>query len=500
MPETIRALIYILLLSSFAFLLIKKQAEDQYIISYKIFRRCWYIFTVLAFLSHSYLIFAFFSIVLLIRESLHLKLEYSVPVFFLLLLTLPTLSYIVPGFGGIQYILEINWPRILTIFYLLIIYITNNSRTKQIKINTDKFVLILVLYLSALSFRDTTFTDGLRDVLYNFLDIYIPYIVISRLTTNLQTLNNTFFAIYTSIFIMALIAIFETFKSWHVYTPLNYSLDVPVGPITDYKYRLGLLRAYTAFGAIHLGMLIVVTLTISFYLFKKQKLNLDYLVYYLILILGLFSTLSRGPWVAYILVIALYYLLVKNNILQWIKLITSGFLVFSVLVLTDFGKAVIDLLPVIGSDNDGNISYRERLLQTSLEVIAKNPFFGSTDYANDPLMQNLIQGEGIIDIVNTYLQISLEYGLIGFFLFVTIFVSVLININNVKKLSTNNNMVLISNIFLVSIFSIMFVIATVSTLGAGTVNVFYWAYIGLAIGYVRLANKPSFVQTETNTI
>lgn len=501
MPESLRALLFILLLSAFGFYLIKKQVYNNYENIYNLLRRYWYTFTILAFLAHSYLIFAIFSIPLLFRESIKLKLEYSIPLFFLLLLTLPTLPYFVPGIGGINYILEINWPRLLVIFYLLIIYLTNNNSTKPIvKIDTDKYIFLFVLYISVLSFRDTTFTDALRQIVYNILDIYIPYMVISRLTVNLETLKNVFFAIYVAIFIMSVIAMFETVKSWHLYTPLNYSLEIPVGNITDYKYRIGLLRAYSAFGAIPLGLLIIVTLTICLYLFKTLNAKYDHRIYYLILIGGLFSTLSRAPWVALLLIIGLHILLEKNNIIQWIKLLTLSLIIFAMFSFSNFGKKVINILPIIGSDSSETISYREKLLNTSLDVIIKNPFFGSTDYYNDPLMHSLIQGEGIIDIVNTYLQISLEYGLIGLFLFITIFASVLVKIYKLKKLyvnTINKNTVSIANVFLISITSIMFVIFTVSTLGVSTISIFYWSYIGLAIGYIRLCNKNLSNRNET---
>ncbi len=46
-----------------------------------------------------------------------------------------------------------------------------------------------------------------------------------------------------------------------------------------------------------------------------------------------------------------------------------------------------------------------------------HPFFG--DQFPWPEMEDLRQGEGIIDIVNTYLAVALSYGLIGLFCFVS---------------------------------------------------------------------------------
>ena len=69
-------------------------------------------------------------------------------------------------------------------------------------------------------------------------------------------------------------------------------------------------------------------------------------------------------------------------------------------------------IPFFGqSTDDASVDYRQRLAERSWELIQLHPFFG------DPLvltkMEDLRQGEGIIDLVNTYAGITLFYGSIG---------------------------------------------------------------------------------------
>lgn len=52
-------------------------------------------------------------------------------------------------------------------------------------------------------------------------------------------------------------------------------------------------------------------------------------------------------------------------------------------------------------------------MDNSWIVIQRNPLFGSFDFRNTPEMQSMIQGEGIIDIVNTYINWRCGWGWSG---------------------------------------------------------------------------------------
>jgi O-antigen ligase len=71
----------------------------------------------------------------------------------------------------------------------------------------------------------------------------------------------------------------------------------------------------------------------------------------------------------------------------------------------------------MGNTVDGTILYRQRLAERGWEIVLAHPFFG--DQFPWPEMEDLRQGEGIIDIVNTYLGVALNYGLVGLFLFLS---------------------------------------------------------------------------------
>src|SRR5258707_3117917 len=92
---------------------------------------------------------------------------------------------------------------------------------------------------------------------------------------------------------------------------------------------------------------------------------------------------------------------------------------------TPAGVVLVDYLPFVGTVEAQNVAYRERLFEISLDVVLDHPFFGDWDFLQLPVMQQLRQGQGIIDIVNTYLGVALASGLLGLALFCGFFLAVL---------------------------------------------------------------------------
>ncbi|MFL6680158.1 MAG: hypothetical protein ACJ8IK_17620, partial [Burkholderiaceae bacterium] len=72
---------------------------------------------------------------------------------------------------------------------------------------------------------------------------------------------------------------------------------------------------------------------------------------------------------------------------------------------------------------DFNVVYRQELLKTSVALIQQSPWFGVPNYLDQ--MSNLKQGDGIVDLVNTYLIVTLNVGVVGLALFIVPFLVVL---------------------------------------------------------------------------
>ena len=118
MPEHLRALIVILALACIVFAFARRPATD--LIPYSDFtrrRNLWLTLLVLAFLSHSFWLYAALAtIVLTIGRQ---RERNSLALFFILLFLIPPASLQIPGLGLINYLFTLDHVRLLTLLILL---------------------------------------------------------------------------------------------------------------------------------------------------------------------------------------------------------------------------------------------------------------------------------------------------------------------------------------------------------------------------------------------
>ena len=422
------------------------------------------------------------------------SLDFQIALFFFLLMSLPVLRQKIPGFPGINFLFMMSWPSLLSIALLVpLLFQMNRSETgERIKsTGIDKLVFIYFCYLSLLSFRDTTVTDGLRGVFDLFIGIYVPYFAVSRCIRSEQDFNRIGHAIYSIMLFMALVGIFSSVNYWNLYQSFQRELGIIGGD--GYIQRGGALRAGAVFGAIHFGTLLGIAIAIAILFFQRLQIPTRILALHIVILLAaLFVTYSRGPWVG-VSVMLLTFLLFASNRGKLISRASPLFvLVVLALLVTDIDTKILNLLPFIGTESVGNVTYREDLFFISIQEINDHPFFGSTDFLDSPRMQELIQGEGIIDLVNTYIQIGLHYGYVGVFLFCAILFGLLRAMISLRKKLRKNGLqkLLEQGVVMISIcVLIATVIATVSSIGNKQVSTIIWAVFGLFAAYVRISHR-----------
>lgn len=122
-------------------------------------------------------------------------------------------------------------------------------------------------------------------------------------------------------------------------------------------------------------------------------------------------------------------------------------------------------------------------------MIQRNPLFGSFDFRNTPEMQSMIQGEGIIDIVNTYINLALRVGLVGLTLFVGFFVSILFGLRKALRAfpDRNDEGRLLGRALLATLLGILVIIFTVSSITV--IPVVYWSIAGVSVAYIQMVRR-----------
>jgi O-antigen ligase len=157
-------------------------------------------------------------------------------------------------------------------------------------------------------------------------------------------------------------------------------------------------------------------------------------------------------------------------------------------MLSPIGDRILDVLPIMGNKADANIIYRERLSERGWEIVMRHPFFG--DQFPYPEMEDLRQGEGIIDFVNSYLQVALNYGLIGLSLFLSF---ILLGISRIfartrALMHSDPDLALLGVSLIACIVAALEMIYSAS-FGLGAQKMFY-VLAGLATAYSAMPVSP----------
>lgn len=463
----------------------------------------WLTMTSLAFLLMNYWLFLVASAIVVFALSRGEPLRPAI--YLLLLCFVPTLGEAIPGFAGINKFIEVN-PQLVVLVVVLLPLMLSSASMKKLN-NTggkaDLFFLLFLILQIALSVRAPSFTHMLRTAIQEFLLIAPIYYVLSRYPKSFNDIRILSAAIVFPAIILAATSIPEFIRNWHFYYTVstNWFGSIPFG----YTMREGHLRAAASvFNPIVWGYVAMCALGVGFAVLNDKINRLYRYAGYALLVGGLIVSLSRGPWVGAVATLAVYILLSPRMITRSMQAAVAGLGVFAISLMTPFGRSIIDLLPFIGDRGDHTITYRQRLLENAWDVILENPLFGSADYLEHSALQSLRQGQGIIDIVNTYLQVGLQSGLIGLGLFIGFFACVLSSLFNAHKKAKKTDPLLATycRAYLATLAGVLLTIFTTSNVGQ--ISYLYWVLgaIGIALSRVAqhytLNNASQPVATSSN--
>ena len=491
MPEHLRALIIILVLATtfFAFARYPASAITE-VENFTRRRNLWLGLTLAVFLAHNFWIYVIIAILLLLYSN---RRESNPPaLFFSILLVLPMAIVQIPGMGMINYIFDLSHARILSLFILLPAFFTLLWQVDTAafgRTGPDKLLAAYLLLTSILLLREDNITNTMRQIFYLFIDVFLPYFVISRSLKNLQSFRDALLSLVLAIIVLAPLAVFESVKHWLLYSSLTEALGLEEG-MTTYLGRDGLLRAITTAGQpIALGYLMAVGMGLYLFLQSAIKQKFVRRLGMVLLIVGLIAPVSRGPWVGAAVLIVVFIATGPYVVRRLMSLALAAILALPLIAMLPGGERVINLLPFIGTTEKGGIDYRERLITNSMIVIQRNPWFGSDDFLNTPEMEVMRQGEGIIDIVNTYISIALKAGLVGLGLFIGFFVMTLWGICRAMRSipDKDSEEYLLGRALLATLLAILTIITTVSSITI--IPIGYWSVAGLGVAYAQMVRK-----------
>ena len=489
MPDHLKALVVILVLAAAVFAFAKAPACEVATTNSDFVRRrnLWFGVTLAAFLAHSFWIYilAVGVLVYLAQRRESNKLAF----YFLLLFTVPPiqaeLNLGVPLF-------DMHYYRLLSLVVLLpaLVVLRKQPDTEPFgRSLADKLLVGYVALQFVLLLQVNTWTNSIRQgVVAPFIDVILPYYVASRCVKDLQRFRDALMAFAVAAMVLSLIGGFEFVRKWLLYSELDNALGLR-WIHGSYERRGGDLRAVAAIGQpIPLGYTIAVAMGFFVYL-RILVPTIAWRFGIFLLIAGIISPLSRGPWMGVAVMLLVFLAIGPSPMLRLTKLGLVGAVILPPLLLSPMGDKIIDRLPFVGTIESENVTYRKQLLETSIALIERNPFFGSYDYIATPEMESLKQGQGIIDLVNTYAVVGLNSGLVGLSLFVGFFAAILFAIlKSLRGLTDKNSeMFLLGQSLFSTLVGILVIIATVSPIS--DIAIVYWSVAGLGVGYARMVAR-----------
>jgi len=492
MPEILRSLIVVLFIAFTVFHFGKKtfvsmgMSEADFVLR----RNAWLIITLAAFLTHNFWIFCAVTTGAVIYAAK--KDSSKLSLFITLLFAVPLFSVEISGLGIINYFFALDYFRLLSLLLLFPAFLTLRRLPISAAFGSllpDKFLLAYILIGLVLQAPVDTATNLARTAFYDFMDIFLPYYVASRALNNTKAVHDFCASFVMAATFLAVAGVAEYLKGWLLYSTLASAMSAVWG-YGNYMARGGGVRALVSTGhPIVFGYVCAVALGIYFAIKNNVENKNTRTLITLVLSAGLFASVSRGPWLGAALVAIVFVALGPK---PWVALPKMVFAFVScglILLATPYSDTIIDLLPFVGSINAETIEFRNNLIDNSIAVIAKNPFFGSFNALATDEMEELRAG-GIIDVVNSYIALALTGGLVTVTFFVGFFVSIVLQLFLVKRKSTLTNVGndIVRSIIAV-ILGIMFIIFTVSSITL--VPIVYWLVGGVGVGVITAASRPS---------
>jgi O-antigen ligase len=494
MPLHVRALLVIAFLSVIMLWLARPLACAHAIQPQDYRRRAlvWFALTLLSFLSQNYWVFVALSIPLLMIASS--KDSNPLGFYLFLIFAVPPFRVQIPGMGILEHIIAVDHTRWMAIAVLLPACLRLRKMPDTVPFGrtaVDRFIVAYLLLLLALQFNGATFTNLMRIGFNMTIDTVLPYYVASRALRDLRGFRDALMSFVVAVLLMAPMAVFEFSRYWLLYSGLETAMGLPAWGMGNYLARgEALLRASVSTGhPIVLGYVIAVALALSAYLRPSIPSQRFWLVP-LALSGGLVATVSRGPWVG--AAAALLLLLMTGPAVgsKIVRAMLLGMVALPVVLMTKQGQKMLDYLPFIGTVEAQTVEFRQRLFEVSLGVIAQNPFFGSFKGSQTGL-EELRGSDGIIDVVNTYVLVALNSGVVGLVLFAAPFVIVSVGIARALHAMRDktSELHLLGRALLAALIAIAITIATTSPIC--TVPVVYMAIIGLGTRFLRMEVRGS---------
>jgi O-antigen ligase/polysaccharide polymerase Wzy-like membrane protein len=449
-------------------------------------RNVWLALTLTAFISPSFWLFVVIAIPLLawsVRKDPN-----PIALYLLVMQVIPQSIALEIPVIGIHHLFDIHIYRILSFALLLPVtwrLIQSRDNTRSVRPTSMDILLIAYGVLTlVLLMPYESITHTLRRGFLFTIDALLLYFVVSRTCTSRNAIVEAMASFCLACAIFAPLALFESLRHWLLYTGIGEQW----GHALEFAYLLreDTLRAQVSAGhSIPLGYMMAIGFGFWLYLSSRvESRSLGFAVA-MWMWMGLIAAYSRAPWIIALVVFLAYPAFSPGGSARFFKALLVTAVIGSLVAVSPIGERILDNIPFVGTVDAGSVTYRQRLAEMSWELIKQNPFFGSPFVLL--YLEDLRQGQGIIDLMNTYATVAMYYGLVGLALFVGFFVTGMWNAYRVAKSSARSDpqLSLLGVNVIACMVGSLFMMAT-GGFGAALEKTSY-VLIGLLAGYAQLS-------------
>ena len=281
-------------------------------------------------------------------------------------------------------------------------------------------IALLLLLVTAIA-RDTSVTNFIRVLINMCLDYGLPYYIVSRSIQNMDDVRLCMLWLCCAAVIISVILLYEVHTAWPMYNGLYDRHGI--NALLLVKGRGGILRAGGPFlESTSMAMVMSFCFLAAWLSRHAFGSKIHYLGILLVLLAGIWAPQSRGAWVGLFIgmVVADLY---RGRIALLMRrlgfVMAAGIILLGVAQISPY---VSESIGLSGGSVD-TADYRERLLERGIEEFKKSPVTGYSWPEIMIRLDDLRQGEGIVDFVNTYVFIGLISGMIGLFIFIGTFIT-----------------------------------------------------------------------------
>jgi O-antigen ligase len=389
-------------------------------------RNAWFAVTIAAFLCPTFWLFCLVAAFIILwaarRDSnpsaLYVMLIYVVPEF----------TWPVP-MVGIESLVGLDFPMLLSLCLMApaaLRLVRSKQPPTQLRLELADYCLLAYLALTSVYYLlvesapgvlvTWTFTNCLRRAVEAFISIYVPFFVISRSSKSRSELQDTLAAFCLTCAVMAAIGVFEGARHWLLYVEMRRQWDPAYNP---YLERGGFLRAMASTShSLVFGYVLALAFGVWLSLMSRVQSARSRVAVIVLYWAGLLASYARGPWLGGILIYFSYVVVSGRKLSSLLKAAVTIGLIAAVVLASPVGDRIQKVVPLLGGTlAAGSITYRQRLLDRALEVIQDSPLLGD-QYALLK-MEDMRQGEHIIDLMNGFVNILLDNGFVGLSLFLS---------------------------------------------------------------------------------